>query len=428
MVFGRQKVSRTQKHPESDKEDPLHSKANLSQQELPPAWRMQQSIGNYASNQLLQQLPHSASMLTVTQGLPLHLQQFAVLIASKAEIANQQQLWKEFELLSVGQRYALLHEWYGKTDIIDQSPNWKELQQHITSIKHVQLQPEESKHEADITLLGAAQPQYDMNTTGLLFPYREAWIWLNYKGNKQGKADLLQHLDQLSVPQKKLLLHKINGRGRLTLYRISNELTIEKLLKQWVDWDRLEQLLMSIEQMNDKQIEQQLQSTLQEQEDTELSTQTEDLTMEDKEEEEESLFGLFLSDAPVSEAKELTLEERLKNPAELFRVLFGLSFDEVKKKAVLANQEQLIDRVLNIDSKLPPKQLEQERKRKLKEQGFANANQFFMWLKLILIELLFNFGVKKKDEKFTTILQKLELGMQKQNIQKEQIAARIHSI
>lgn len=430
MVFGRPMLAQKRKHPERSREkEELDSKVTASQQELSPAWRMQQSIGNNASNQLLQHMPHTAPMISVVQGLPLHLQQFAFLIAAQAEQAHQQKLWKEFEQLTVGQRYALLMKWYVENEIIDDiPPNWKEWQEDITYMKHVQLQPEESKREANIALLGASQPQYDMNTLGLLVPYREAWIWLNYKGNKQGKADLLQRLDQLSVPQKQLLLHKLNGKGSLTLYQLSNVLTIEEHLKQWVDWDRIEQLLISVDRLNTEQVEQQLQIVQEEPSGGDMQSQSVQQSPLKEEEEDIDLFGLFLPDKQMPKVEELTLEQRLQNPEQLFQLLFGISLAEIRQNAVLGGKEQLIDRVLGIDDKLSLKQLEQERLRKLQEQGYASANQLFMLLKIIIIEILFDLGVKRKDEKYITILQKLELIKGKKAITKESIAARIHSI
>lgn len=433
MVFGRQGSVRLKKRPEVSKEkELLASKVNPSEHELSPAWRMQQSIGNNASNQLLQQLPHTAPMMSIVQGLPVHLQQFAFLIAMQADQANQQKLWQQFERLTAGQRYALLMEWYKETEVKDEiSPNWKEWQENITYMKHVQLQPEEARREADIAALGASQPQFDMNTLGLLMPYREAWIWLNYKGNKQGKADLLQRLDQLSVPQKQLLLHKLNGKGKLTLYQISQVLTIEEHLKQWVDWDRIEQLLISVDGLSTEQVKQQLEVAQQETEETGVQSQSESGALVQAEDEDIDLFGLFLpgKQSPAPQASELTLEQRLQNPAELCRFLFGIPLEEMKQKAALASKMELIDRVLELDnSKLPPKQLEQERNRKLREQGYASINQLFMLLKILIIELLFELGVTKKDEKHMSILEMLGLMKGQKKIKKEQIAARIHSI
>src|SRR5690606_38363745 len=143
-----------------------------------------------------------------------------------------------------------------------------------------------------------------------------------------------------------------NGKGKLTLYQISQVLTIEEHLKQWVDWDRIEQLLISVDGLSTEQVEQQLEVAQQETEEAEVQSQSENGSLVQAEDEDIDLFGLFFSDkqSPAPQASELTLEQRLQNPAELCRFLFGIPLEEVKQKAALASKMELIDRVLELDN------------------------------------------------------------------------------
>ncbi|HIW32092.1 MAG TPA: hypothetical protein IAA29_04825 [Candidatus Paenibacillus intestinavium] len=441
MVSGRQRLARASKQQMNSKErEQPNSVTSPSQRELPPIWKLQQSIGNSASSQLLQHITHTAPMTTATEGLNVQLKQLVLVLALQAEQAGEALMWSQFEALSVGQRQSLLIQWYGVnsdfTAALHTSPDWQQWQTMIRTTKHITLQLDEPQKEADVTALGVSEPQYTMNSSGLLVPYREAWLWLNYKGNKQGQAYLLHKLDSLSIPKKQLLLHKLNGSGQLTLYQLSNNVTIEEHLKQWVDWKHINEALHGIMNLNNRQVERQLETVQQEQSTSVLHYEPEQDELEQEADGASSwlaALGIFgLEDEAEEEAKvnnqPQSMEQILGDADKMFQLLFGIPFNNGKQPITIGNRAELIDRFLEIDHKLPTKQQEAQRMQKLKAQGYASVNQLYMLLKISIIEILYRLGTTRKDEKYIIILQKLGLLQGKKATTKDHIAARIHSI
>lgn len=433
MAFGRLSARARNQQKNSKERDQPNSVTKPSQKELSPVSRMQQRLGNQASSQLLQHISHTAPATTATEGLNLRQQQLTLMLALQAQQAGETMLWSQFENLSVGQRQTLLIQWYGEQGdlaaAMNTSPEWKQWQGMITATKQITLQRGEPHHEADITLLGASQPQYTMNSSALLVPYREAWLWLNYKGNKQGQVPVLQRLDRLSIPKKQLLLHKLNGAGDLSLYQLSHNITIEEHLKQWLDWKRIDEALYAVEQLQAEQAEELLEQLQQEQSVNQADAQPEQEGLEQEEEEDFAWLGMLGSDKQAAATNEpLTMEQMLQDHEKMFRLLFGIPFGDGKQPITVGNKAQLIDRFLEIDSKLQPKQQEQQRMQKLKEQGYSSLNQLYMLLKITIIELLYLYGVTRKDKKYIIILQKLELTQKGNKPTKDHIAAQVHKL
>ncbi|MCR8657459.1 hypothetical protein [Paenibacillus endoradicis] len=433
MVFGRRLSPAPNQQGNIKERDQPNVVTKPSQRELSPVWRMQQSIGNKASSQLLQHISHTAPMTTATEGMNLQFKQLIFVLSLQAQQAGEGMIWSQFEALSVGQRQSLLLQWYGEigdfTTAMSIMPDWKQWQEMITSVRRITLQPEEPFNEADISTLGAKEPKVEMSGAGLLFPYHETWLWLNYKGNKQGQAHLLQRLDRLSILKKQLLLHKLNGAGQLSLYQLSNNVTIEEHLKQWVDWNRIEEALHVMNGLNDRQVERQLE-TVQQVNNTNLShPESGQEELEQDDDQQFSWLGFIGFDGQSEDAEQpVSMEQILQDPEKMFQLLFGIHFDNGKQPITVGNRDQLINRFLEIDHKLLPKQQEQQRMQKLKEQGYASINQLIMLLKITMIDILYQFGVTRKDKKFITILQKLELLQGKKKPTREYIATRIHSI
>jgi|GEM_PF-1726709 len=433
MVLGLRKSPAPNGQLSSKERDQPNSVTKPSQRELSPVWRLQQSIGNKALSLLLQHIPHTAPMTTATEGMNVQFKQLILVLALQAQQAGEGMMWTQFEALSVGQRQSLLMQWYGEngdfTTAISTLPDWKQWQEMITSVKKITLQPEEPYSEADVSSLGVNQPQYQMNSAGLLVPYHETWLWLNYKGNKQGQAHLLQRLDRLSILKRQLLLHKLNGAGQLSLYQLSNNITIEEHLKQWIDWSRIEEALHAINNLNDQQVERQLEAVQQVNNTILPESDSEHDEMEESVDRDLSWLSYFgFEDQSEDSNQPVSMEQILQDPEKMFHLLFGVHFDNKKQIITVGNRDQLIDRFLEVDHKLLPKQQEQQRMQKLKEYGYASVNQLLMLLKITMIDILYHLGVTRKDEKYIIILQKLELLQGKKTPTRDYIATRIHSI
>lgn len=428
MVFGRVQSSKRKQGKENDLRS---SDRKTSQKELPPIWRLQQSIGNQASSQLLEAANPLAPMTEAGKGIALHLQHMVALFATKAVEEGEQKLWNKFEQLTVGQRQALINEWFAQSSA-DVFPSWSQFSQDIETMHYIPLQRDEPYEEGNITELGESIPPYAWKTTGLLAPYKEIWLWLGYKGNKQGQIDILKQLDGLTREQKQLLLHRIVGNKRLSLYQFSKQLTIEKDLKQWVDWSRIEQMIHTIEGLSKQQVEQQLEliqsEQLEGQEDIEQLELEAEQAGDDSEDDFSALLSLLTDETMEQEDSEKTIEQQFSTPEDIFQLLFGIPLGDGKQPDAIATKEQLIDRVLGIHSNVPAKNKERILSQMLKEKGYASVEQLFMHIKQFLIERLVQQGIIEKNELILLILQKLQLVKGKQKTSKEQVAARIHAI
>jgi len=405
--------------------------------------RLQRSYGNQAAGKIWASFGAAAG-----KGLKPPYAAAAQMIAEQAKQEQRTQLWRGFEALSAGQKQAVLLELAGspkQVELIDASSiDWARLQAAINKLKAVRLEDDEPEREGDADQSGAQSARYELAVTGLLPPYLDIASWLNYKANKQGKAALMQKFGTLSLAQKKIALHKMADQRKLRFKAFTEEMTVIVQYKEWVDWDKMRTAMNDAEKIKlDPNDETAVQRYLnQSEEDGEYADEYEDEAdpqldagREDELEEEEggwiSAFAPSLGEED-SGLKEAKPSDKLGDPDFLAWLLFGVKGDaqaaaKQKAKQQADSPETIVDRFLQIEPGLPLKAQHAIRKRRLLEQGYRSSRQFYVYLLTLIVALLFERGVMKREKPFADVIGRLGLFANNMPPTKQRIADKLRA-
>jgi hypothetical protein len=206
-----------------------------------------QAYGNQAAQRLVRTMldEHSSK---AALGLKPPYRSMAQRLENEAHQAGKTELLRLFILLTSAQKLAVLRELGGAQQA--EPFEWKRLENTIQSMQKVKLAENEPEAEADIRETGAASRETgSIDVTGLLAPYKDIVLWLNYKANKQGKTALMRVFQGLSIPQKKIALHKMSKLKKLEFHAFSEAVTIQIQQKQWIDWDAFTKATKSAEKI-----------------------------------------------------------------------------------------------------------------------------------------------------------------------------------
>ncbi len=399
------------------------------------AMSLQQSYGNQATGKMIHALHGKQSSTEASKGVKAPYERLIKWLEGEAYQDHQQVLWRQFEKLSPAQRQAVLLEMAGSIDrlesLMNAPMNWEGLLAAATNVEGVRLEPDEPELEGTANESGAQATVGSVDVTGLLTPYKDIVLWLNYKANKQGKALLMRRFEMLSIPQKKIAIHKMVNRRKLLFADFTKTMSITILLKKWVDWGKMLSALNEAEKVNlDTADELSVEHYL-DHEKNELE-QEEELELE----EEGDFFASGLELLGRGEEKQVNDENDLKkmldDHEQLNWLLFGIKAmpsGKPKEKSVTAvgTPELIVDRFLKVDLTLPPKAREEARKRQLKDNGYYSTRQCYVYLLTIIVSLIFERGVTKKERAFIQLMEKLGLTAQKPTPTKDMIAHQLRS-
>ncbi|TBL80785.1 hypothetical protein [Paenibacillus thalictri] len=176
----------------------------------------------------------------------------------EAQAANQGQtaLYQRFAALTTEQQKAALQVMGGAGQFSEQlvkdkmttstlgfkkRVDWTRFTASVASVEPVKLEeaagPAESQNEEGGEKDEAPQSAAAIDVSGLLVPYKDIVLWLNYKANKQGKAGLMQFFETLSLPQKQVAIQKMAGTDKPDFKAFTEKISTRSRLKKRVDWD-----------------------------------------------------------------------------------------------------------------------------------------------------------------------------------------------
>ncbi len=399
------------------------------------AMSLQQSYGNQATGKMVHALHGKQASTEASKGVKTSYERLIKWLEREAIQEHQQVLWRQFEMLSPAQRQAVLLEMAGSMErleaLMDAPMNWERLLAGVTNVEGVRLEPDEPELEGTANESGAQAAVGTVDVTGLLTPYKDIVLWLNYKANKQGKAQLMRRFEMLSIPQKKIAIHKMMNRRKLLFADFTKTMSITILLKKWVDWGKMLSALNEAEKVKlDITDELSVEHYL-DQEETELE-QEEELALE----EDGDFFASGLELLGRGEEKqanaEIDIKKMLDDHEQLNWLLFGIKAipsvnSKEKSVSAVGTPELIVDRFLKLDVSLPPKAREEARKRQLKAYGYSSTRQCYVYLLTIMVSLIFERGVTKKEKAFIQLMEKLGLSAQKPTPTQEMIAHQLRS-
>ncbi|GBF72260.1 hypothetical protein PA598K_00498 [Paenibacillus sp. 598K] len=226
-------------HPEKlDEEKTRRPAAN---REAPPleegSQTLQRSVGNSAIRRLARTVAVSGSGPLLPRE-PKYAR-YARWLLAHVEADGRQELLRRFYALTMPQKRAALVNTVGRPALQSEqyTLDLDDFDRQVTAVKHVQLRHGESEKEADESERGAFQTKASLTPAGLLHPYRELLLWLNYKAVKQGQAALMLRFGRLSVPRKQLALHRMMRFRSITVDAFTRQMTLPVLEREWVDWE-----------------------------------------------------------------------------------------------------------------------------------------------------------------------------------------------
>jgi|GEM_PF-2625820 len=214
---------------------PATDREALLQEDVPQT--LQRSVGNTAIRRLAQTVAVSGSGPLLPRE-PKYAR-YARWLLAHVEADGRQELLRRFYALTMPQKRAALVNTVGRPALQSEqyTLDLDNFERQVTAVKHVQLRHGESEKEADESERGAVQAQTSLTPAGLLHPYRELLLWLNYKAVKQGQAALMLRFGRLSVPRKQLALHRMMRFRRLAVDAFTRQMTLPVLEREWVDWE-----------------------------------------------------------------------------------------------------------------------------------------------------------------------------------------------
>jgi len=395
-----------------DKESSPNDRVKLQQtsQRLKPhspITDVQQWLGNTALKQLLTS-PNAGVLSLIKQGGNFAaLPQLLSLLVQTYSNEEVQTFSDQFEGLTPGQQQAFWQGIVSKSSLSDHI-DLKAWQRELEKLSQVELKRDEPMQEGDITQLGAYEPPYNSSYQGLLSPYRSLWQWLNYKGNKQGRSDILLRLDTLSLSAKQLLLHRLVKQDNLSTKTLSAVLSVKEHDKEWVNWTLIEKQLEQLQSLSQEHIEQQLELIQQHPEELEA--------MEEEQEAEPlaeagGLPWLALLGGTAAADVEPKREEfyPFHDPEQLALLLLGAPLS-AKGEATPLQGDGLINRLLQLEDVAQAKgKATAMRDARIKQLGFESLKALLLFTTITITNLLELHAVTKKDERFLTILKRMQL-------------------
>ncbi len=197
---------------------------------------LQRAIGNKAMRRMAQSVAVSGSGPLLPRE-PKYAR-YARWLLSHVEADGRQELLRRFYALTMPQKRAALLNTLGKPALQSEqyTLDLDLFERRVKELKHVELRHGESEKEADERERGAEPVQVSFNPSGLLHPYREILLWLNYKAGKQDQTMLMQRFGQLSAAQKQLAMHRMIRYRNLTVRSFTGQMTLPLLEREWVDW------------------------------------------------------------------------------------------------------------------------------------------------------------------------------------------------
>lgn len=361
---------------------------------------------------------------------------------------QQMHLWKQFEALSTGQKRALLldvtHANDGPTHDLHQKPDWPEWSAKLEWIAELPLQDEETFHEKRIEDGSTIAPFYMMKQSEILSPFREILLWLCYKGNHQGQQALLQRIDQLNIEAKKLLILRLLGKQKCNCLNFSQEITILQHQKMVVDWERINNQLQSLQQLDNDRINKELVKLEQRSTsamgppnvlphsmmyDDELMNESSSSIFSDEMEQDQGdlhaqddLQGqddLKGHDVPQAQEEEwmmaelssselsLSLLNQLQTANDLHNLLLSKAIQAKSSQSLKRND--LIDLCLKIPLSWSLKKRDKARSNKIHSLNFSSPQQFFAYLIEHIVQKLYQHGVLEREPKYVELLRALSL-------------------
>ncbi|MFS0726541.1 hypothetical protein [Paenibacillus sp. 1P07SE] len=224
----------TDKLDEDKRKRPAAGNAAAREEDEPA--RLQHAIGNKAMRKLAQSVAVSGSGPLLPR--EPKFARYARWLFPHVEAGGRQDLLRRFYALTMAQKRAALLNTLGRPALQSEryTLDLDGFDRSVRGVKHVELRKGEAEKEADERERGAAQAERSFNPSGLLHPYREILLWLNYKAIKQGQAALMLRFEKLSAAQKQLAMHRMLRFRSLSVRTFTREMTLTLLEREWVDW------------------------------------------------------------------------------------------------------------------------------------------------------------------------------------------------
>lgn len=409
--------------------------------------RLQRCYGNQSAGKIWASYDQEVSSEAAAKGLSASYAAAVKIIGVRAKREQQLQLWRSFEVLSPGQKQAVLLELERSLKgqkLLDHSPiDWMDLLDTINRIKAVRLEVDEAEREGDADQFGARSAHYQISLNGLLPPYLDIAAWLNYKANKQGESVLMKKFESLSLAQKKIAIHKMAKRHKLRFHVFTKEMIVINQQMEWIDWDKMRAAMDDAEKikLDAKDAETSVRylgysDELNDFEDKQQYEHEDSFSDERKDALEGKGLG-WLAPGMIGEggsdavARETEPVNKLSDPDFLNWLLFGikgaLGAADSKQKAKLKSDspETIVDRFLQIDSALPHQAHKAIRQRRLKDQGYISSKQCYVYLLALIVAQLYERGVVKREKPFANVIVKLGLFGNNMPPTKQRIAERL---
>jgi len=334
-------------------------------------------------------------------------------------------LLEPFAALTPAQRMAVLRPMGVQSDTSGRLPeaiDWERLEAGIRSVQGVRLEEREVDAEAAVAPAGAERSAgAAADLAGLLAPYREIARWLHYKADTQGRADLMRLFDSLSIPQKKIALHKMAKRRKLDFGAFAEAMTVTIDLKEWVDWDAFASAVRVAERIRIDDAAADPLAYVSFGEEAGMEEEREDdgpdiggmlaaaglLGLGAETEEDER--GTREQAAPAA-GKAESLQARLTAPGQLGWLLLGIVSgrdgpaavsDYVKQRPA---REAVVDRFLGIPADSAGRSRTEQRGRLLRQQGFGSAEQCHAQIMRELAGLIAERGAGGADPAYAKLL------------------------
>ncbi|GEM_PF-3119995 len=347
-----------------------------------------------------------------------------------AEVMPLQQMYGN---RAVGRMLKALHTEEGETeqraDTVADQHRRLSLEQFAASIGSAQvlrIAAKDMKRQANVNVSGVDTPVHKANASGLLAPYKEIVLWLNYKANMQGESPLMKRFEALSIPQKKLALYRMAGSGKLEFKQFIRAMTLYNQLERWVNWKAFQSAVSEARQVRTDQLSEDTMQQLFGDEQTSSTTQ-DDGAASMLQGGLSALFagigmlGLFASDEEEeqpakqeSAVKRSTIAE-LAAQGSLGMLLLGDASVKDNAAAIRTfdqqrgTKEAIVDRYVRMPSGLKGDAAASMRSRMLAQYGFASSSDCYARLMQELARFVHTKAVLEKAPAYAALLS--ELGM-----------------
>ena len=354
----------------------------------PPERRASEPQGAMA----LQRSLGNAAMRRIARTLRSPYGGMAEKLAMEASRAGKFELLEAFGKLSSGQKIAALkamkktagNPFAHAADAVD----WEAVLDCIQFVRDVPIKEDEAIKEGEIPFSGTEPPNRKVNANGLLTPYREIALWLGYKANRQGREDVARAFDALSVPQKKLAVHRM-AKGKLRKpdpASFGEALTVRVHERDWIDWDAVIKAMREAKESGIDRLDPQQQ---------ELVLEMLEAEPEELEERDFSLAALLAGLAALS--GESGGDRSFPEEGQL---------EDLGRFLAAGNREAVVDLYLGVPPGASPEQAKKEREKRLKERGFKTVEQCYLHAVEELAGRLYELAVVQNREAYVRFLER----------------------